>query len=197
MAGMKPRHAAALVLVAWLTLPSSFRAAGGSIAVPTTAGDQTGLWYQLMAPTNDSAPTCNGCEVPFDRTKPLSQWRIYLAFPTKQECLDHRPGNAEDFECVATEDPRLNGKLALIRWLFMMEPFPPVSLNGFVSRKSAPPFSDWYIAKTFTTEQECLDHRKRMSDKFAHMFGAMGAKGANPDPFLHCVAIDDPRLKAK
>jgi len=57
--------------------------------------------------------------------------------------------------------------------------------------------SDWYIAKTFATEQKCLDHRKLMSDKFAHMIGAMGAKGVNPDPFLHCVAIDDPRLKKK
>jgi hypothetical protein len=165
--------------------------------VATTAGDQTGLWYLMMAPTNDSAPTCNGCEVPFERTRPLPQWRIYQAFPTEQECLDHRPGNAEDFQCVATDDPRLNEKLALIRWLFRMEPFPPVSRNGFISTKNAAPFSDWYIAKTFATEQECLDHRKLMSDKFAHMIGAMGAKGVNPDPFLHCVAIDDPRLKKK
>ena len=103
----------------------------------------------------------------------------------------------EDFQCVATDDPRLNGKLALIRWLFMMEPFPPVSRNGFISTKNAAPFSDWYIAKTFATEQECLDHRKLMSDKFAHITGAMGANGVNPDPFLHCVAIDDPRLKKK
>jgi hypothetical protein len=194
---MNPRHVAALALMAWLTLPSLFRAAGGSIAVATTAGDQTGLWYLMMAPTNDSAPTCNGCEVPFDRTRPLPQWRIYQAFPTEQECLDHRPGNAEDFQCVATDDPRLNGKLALIRWLFMMEPFPPVSGNGFISTKNVTPFSDWDIAKTFATEQECLDHRKLMSDKFAHMIGAMGAKGVNPDPFLHCVAIDDPRFKKK
>jgi hypothetical protein len=91
MAAMKPRRAAALVLVAWLTLPSSFRAAGGSIAVLATAGDQTGLWYLMMAPTNDSAPTCNGCEVPFDRTRPLSQSRIYRPFLRSRNALTIGP----------------------------------------------------------------------------------------------------------
>lgn len=193
---MKPRHVAALALVGWyLMVPLPLRA-DGPIAVPGTADVETGLWYLMMAPTNDSAPTCNDCEVPFDRTRPLSQWRVYQAFPTKQECLDHPPGNAEDFHCVATDDTRLKGKLALIRWFFMTEPSRPVSRNGFVSTKSAP-FSDWTIAKTFTTEQECLDHRKRMSDEFAHMIGIIVAKGVNPDLTLHCVAVDDPRLKEK
>ena len=98
MAGMKPRHVAALALVGWyLMVPLPLRA-DGPIAVPGTADVETGLWYLMMAPTNDSAPTCNDCEVPFDRTRPLSQWRVYQAFPTKHECLDHPPGNAEDFQ---------------------------------------------------------------------------------------------------
>jgi hypothetical protein len=194
---MKPRRAAALALVVcYLIMAPPLPAADDSIAVPRTADVETGLWYLMMAPTNDSAPTCNDCEVPFDRPRPLSQWRAYQAFPTKQECLDHRPGNAEDFHCVATDDTRLKGKLALIRWLFMTEPSRPVSRNGFVSTKSAP-FSHWTIAKTFTTEQECLDHRKRTSDEFAHMIGTIVAKGANPDLTLHCVAVDDPRLNEK
>jgi hypothetical protein len=172
MADMKPRHAAALSLVVWLLLPLPLHAAG-PIAVPGTADVETGLWYLMMAPANLSAPACNDCEVPFDRTRPLSEWSINQAFATERECLDHRPGNAEVSKCVATDDPRLKGKLALIRWLFMTEPSRPVSRHGFVSTKSAWPFSDWTIAKTFTTEQECLDHRKRMSDEFAHMIGTI------------------------
>ena len=193
---MNLRHAAALALVGWyLMVPLPLRA-DGPIAVPGTADVETGLWYLMIAPTNDSAPTCNDCAVPFDLTRPLTDWRIQQAFPTEHECLDHRPGNAEVSRCVATDDTRLKRKLALMRWLFMAEPSRPVSRNGYVPTKSAP-FSDWTIAKTFTTEQECLDHRKRMSDEFAHMIGTIVAKGVNPDPPFHCVAVDDPRLKEK
>jgi hypothetical protein len=45
---MKPRHAAALALVAWVMMPLPLRAAGGPIAVPGTADVQKS-WY-LMSP---------------------------------------------------------------------------------------------------------------------------------------------------
>jgi hypothetical protein len=131
---------------------------------------------------------CTGCVIPFDLTRPLSEWSINRVFPTEQGCLDHRPGNAEDFQCVATDDPRLKEKLALARWYLMMASFPSVSHNGkFVSANTAVPLSDSTIVKTFSTEQDCLDHLKGFLTKL---------RTSKPDTF-QCVGVDDPRLNEK
>jgi hypothetical protein len=85
------------------------RTAGGSVAVPGTADVET-RWDLMMALPDFSHGVCNSCAIPFDPTRPLSEWKVAQTFPTEQECLDHRPGNVEDFQCVATDDPRLKEK---------------------------------------------------------------------------------------
>jgi hypothetical protein len=102
-------HAAALALVVWLMIAPPLRAAGAPIAVPGTADAQT-RWDLMMAPPDFSHGVRSFRGIPFDPTRPLSEWRVTQTFPTEQECLAHLPGNAEDFRCIATDDPRLKGK---------------------------------------------------------------------------------------
>jgi hypothetical protein len=63
-----------------------------------------------VASLDVSHGVCYACAIPFDPTKPLSQWKVSQTFRTEQECLDHMPHNAEDFRCIASDDPRLKEK---------------------------------------------------------------------------------------
>jgi hypothetical protein len=117
LAGMKPRHAAALALVGWFITPMPLRAAGGPIAVPGTADVET--WY-LMRPatpvmryrsrSNSSedwiAVAVGSGPLP---AQPLPGWVIVTTFPSQQECEAGLHANPRD-RCISADDPRLKKK---------------------------------------------------------------------------------------
>ena len=120
MAGMKPRHVAALALIPLLMMPMMplpLRAAGGPIAVPGTADVET--WY-LMGPAAKLIPYrhCPQCfHGEAARTlvnkplpaQPLPGWMMVKTCPSQRECEAHLRANPRD-RCISADDPRLKEK---------------------------------------------------------------------------------------
>jgi hypothetical protein len=179
MAGMTPRHAAALALVAWLMMAPPLRAAGGcdhagdptapvecdGVAVPGT------LWYLMSPPLVPLTSAMSHS----DPDAPLSRWTIDGTYPTKQECDEKRlllfweegmrrqsiPPDTPGLRCLSIDDLARARAVHAPGWLLMTAPHDDgtAPLAQWTTIKEPHDSGEPVFNINFSSEKACNDYR--------------------------------------